>query len=287
MEEALVFACEGEELVGVLARPAGEAGEIGVVIVVGGPQYRVGSHRQFVLLARHLAAHGYPCLRFDYRGMGDASGSTRSFEEVGDDIRAAVDALCVALPQLRTVVLWGLCDGASAAALYAPQDERVGGLVLANPWVRTATGEARTYLRHYYLQRLLSRDFWRKLLGGGLAVGRSLRGFGGALRQARAGAPAEDAGAALPARMAAALGCAGRPFLVVLSGRDYVAREFEQASAVNEWTALQGLEHRVAAAEADHTFSSRRDVDAVNSLTVTWLDRLSLQRGAEGAHHAV
>jgi len=50
------------------------AADTGVLIVVGGPQYRVGSHRQFVMLARFLADHGVPCMRFDYRGMGDVSG---------------------------------------------------------------------------------------------------------------------------------------------------------------------------------------------------------------------
>ena len=53
---------------------------VGVVIVVGGAQYRVGSHRQFVGLARHLAAHGHPVLRFDFPGMGDSPGDWVGFE---------------------------------------------------------------------------------------------------------------------------------------------------------------------------------------------------------------
>src|SRR5690349_24048098 len=54
----------------------------GVLLVVGGPQYRVGSHRQFALLCRRLAGRGVPALRFDYRGMGDADGAARTFESV-------------------------------------------------------------------------------------------------------------------------------------------------------------------------------------------------------------
>lgn len=58
-ESTLSFDCQGERLVGILAEPVtGEPAEVGVVIVVGGPQYRAGSHRQFTLLARHFAAHG-------------------------------------------------------------------------------------------------------------------------------------------------------------------------------------------------------------------------------------
>jgi hypothetical protein len=56
-EEALAIPCGAERLVGILAKPS-VCGDTGVVIVVGGPQYRAGSHRQFVLLARTLAAAG-------------------------------------------------------------------------------------------------------------------------------------------------------------------------------------------------------------------------------------
>jgi len=62
-----------------------------VLIIVGGPQYRVGSHRQFVLLARHLAAQGIPVMRFDVRGMGDSKGKPRNFGQLDDDLRAATD----------------------------------------------------------------------------------------------------------------------------------------------------------------------------------------------------
>ncbi|WP_229425323.1 hydrolase 1, exosortase A system-associated [Massilia sp. Se16.2.3] len=104
-----------------------------MLVVVGGPQYRAGSHRQFTLLARDLADAGIPALRFDYRGMGDSEGDLQTFEHVEDDLRAAIDRFFLEVPGMREVVLWGLCDGASAAAMYAPQDARVSGLVLLNP----------------------------------------------------------------------------------------------------------------------------------------------------------
>ena len=113
-EQAFTFDCQGKALLGILH--VGEAhARRGVLVVVGGPQYRVGSHRQFVLLARALAAAGFPTLRFDYRGMGDADGEARDFEAVSDDLKAAVDALCQRCPQLQEIVIWGLCDAASAA----------------------------------------------------------------------------------------------------------------------------------------------------------------------------
>jgi len=98
-EQALVFGCGGESLVGVLALPDAPSVR-GVLIVVGGPQYRAGSHRQFTLLARELARSGVASLRFDYRGMGDSSGPARSFEAVDEDIGCALERLLGALPPL-------------------------------------------------------------------------------------------------------------------------------------------------------------------------------------------
>jgi LmbE family N-acetylglucosaminyl deacetylase len=89
-ESAIAFGCEAETLFGVLHRPV-QPGTRGVVIVVGGPQTRVGSHRQFVLLARALAAAGVAALRFDYRGMGDSSGSVRDFTTIDADIWAGAE----------------------------------------------------------------------------------------------------------------------------------------------------------------------------------------------------
>ena len=50
-EIALVFSCKGSRLIGILHQ-AEHCEEIGLVVVVGGHQTRVGSHRQFVQLAR-------------------------------------------------------------------------------------------------------------------------------------------------------------------------------------------------------------------------------------------
>lgn len=271
-ERALLFPCEGEELVGVIAEPVTPAGDVGVLIIVGGPQYRVGSHRQFVLLARYLADNGIPCMRFDYRGMGDSTGAQRDFEGVEADISAAVDAFFERIPSLRKVVLWGLCDGASAACFFAPTDPRVAGLMLLNPWVKTAQGEARTYLRHYYLRRLLDVSFWKKLLSGRVAVGQSVGGVIGAARTATGAATAMSQ--SLPDRMAAALRAAGKPALVILSGRDYVAREFEGVATSGIWQDLLKTVSVCRIEAADHTFSSRLWRDEVAQTTTTWVGEL-------------
>ncbi|WP_294255213.1 hydrolase 1, exosortase A system-associated [Propionivibrio sp.] len=177
-EQAVVFPVGGEQLLGIVATPDTPI-DCGVLIVVGGPQYRVGSHRQFLLLTRRLAAEAYPTMRFDYRGMGDSDGAMRNFEEVTDDIGAALDTFQSSCPTIRRVVLWGLCDAASSALLYvqATRDSRIAGLVLLNPWVRSEASLAQTHIKHYYGQRLLQREFWIKLLSGKLSLFQSVRGL--------------------------------------------------------------------------------------------------------------
>ena len=124
LEKPIIIDCEGDRLLAIITQPP-TPHETGVVIIVGGPQYRAGSHRQFTLLARHLAEHGIASIRFDYRGMGDSEGEMRNFENIDADIRAAIDALIAHTSGVQRVALWGLCDAASASLYYAHGDPRV------------------------------------------------------------------------------------------------------------------------------------------------------------------
>ncbi|MBP8298268.1 MAG: hydrolase 1, exosortase A system-associated, partial [Burkholderiales bacterium] len=255
-ELAATFACGGERMVGIVSLPQ-QPSRRGVLVVVGGPQYRAGSHRQFTLLCRGFAANGIAAMRFDYRGMGDAEGDSRTFEDIDGDIRAAIDHFCAQVPELSEVVLCGLCDAASAALFYAHADPRVRGMVLINPWARTAAGIAKTHLRHYYAGRIADREFWRRLVRGEVATGAALRSAAGALRAALgfparepatlslapAGrhAPAPAPTAPLPERMADGLARFGGPVLLVRSGRDLTAQEFSDiADASPQWRGLLG-----------------------------------------------
>ena len=277
MMSALRFDCAGEQLVGVLTHPKESRSDLAVLVVVGGPQYRVGSHRLFVKLGLELAEAGVPTLRFDVRGMGDSSGAQRSFEALSDDIGAAIDALQRAQPQVRRVVLWGLCDGASAALLYCHErpDPRVAGLCLLNPWVRSEATLARTHLRHYYLQRLTQREFWVKLLSGRVAR-KAWNEWWASVKAARAagaaaGAAADSAAGAahtpFPIRMALGLQRARVPTLLVLSGHDLTAKEFEDHAARDaHWRrAFAAFQHQLsrhALPQAAHTFSVPAQVRA-------------------------
>jgi exosortase A-associated hydrolase 1 len=274
-ERALAFQCGDDTLVGIASVPAAPCTR-GVLIVVGGPQYRVGSHRQFALLARHLAAHGIAAMRFDVRGMGDSTGDERDFEGIQDDIRAALDAFVDAVPGMRDVVLWGLCDGASAAALYAPGDARVRGLVLLNPWVRTDDGVARTTLKYHYRDRLRDPAFWRKLARGQFDYVGSIKSMLGLVRAAFGGdgKKRDDAPASLPERMRQGLHAFGGHTLLVIGGADLTGREFcDVAASTPAWKRLSGAP-RVTwrrLEEADHTFSRRAWRDQVAAWTAEWV----------------
>ncbi len=281
-EEAISFACAGERLLGVVAYPNHwKLDDLAVLVVVGGPQVRCGSHRQFTLLGRELAACGVPTLRFDVRGMGDSSGSLRDFTQMDADIAAAIDAFQRHCPGLRRVVLWGLCDGASASLLYlqATQDRRVAGLVLLNPWVRSAQTLARTHVKHYYWQRLRQPAFWKKLLSGGVA-GQAVRDLGSNLRSARAASPRSGQAAAALSfqdRMLQAAETFDGPSLWILSGQDYTAKEFADMAATHpRWKAVLQRTDSTSfeLPRADHTFSTSSDERAVSQRTSAWLTQL-------------
>ena len=288
-ETALQFRCGDATLVGILSAPE-QAPRRGVLIVVGGPQYRAGSHRQFTLLARHLAHGGAAAMRFDYRGMGDSDGVARSFDSVGEDLRAAVDRMMTAIPSLDSLVIWGLCDGACAALFYAAEDSRVEGQVLVNPWILTEAGQARTQLKHYYLARLLSPDLWRKILGGRFAFGTALRSFARVVARARASNAVSLAAndglganrftehsmlsAPLPQRMRESLQRFEGRILLITSGRDLTAKEFlDTVAASKEWRRMLRSPRisRHDLEPADHTFSRRAWRDQVACWTSDWL----------------
>lgn len=289
-EMALTFGCENASLIGVLHSGQSQA-PVGVLLVVGGPQYRVGSHRQFVLLARSLAQQGIPVLRFDYRGMGDSAGPQRTFESVDDDIKSAIDALCGQIQTLKKIVIWGLCDAASAALFYANKDPRVSGLVLLNPWVRTDAGMARAYLKHYYLQRLFSPEFWKKLLSGQWSMRESLKSLfalvnklGGAPQAPGIDKSADGALAiatrttppTVPDRMLNGWEHFSGKVLLILSGNnDFVADEFRDlVNGSRRWRKLlrRTSTTRRDFPQANHTFSRSDWRAQVADWTCTWIN---------------
>lgn len=259
-----------------MSMPGAPRKSIAVVVVVGGAQYRVGSHRQFVQLARRLSASGYPVLRFDLPGMGDSPDEPLSFENTSAHIAVAIDAVYNNCPGVEHVVLWGLCDGASASLLYAEgaDDKRVSGLALLNPWVKSEASLARAHVKQYYRSRLMEPAFWRKLIGGQVGWP-ALQALGKNLRTMRKSNPEplsfQDA-------MANGWHNFKGPILLMLSERDLTAKAFrEHAIADTQWEGA--LERPLLSLHsikgADHTCSSATASRQMESFVIQWLGRLS------------
>jgi uncharacterized protein len=274
-EQPAWIECGADRLLGIFAEAPAAHGPA-VLIITGGPQYRVGSHRQFTLLARRLAKAGYNNLRFDVRGMGDSTGEPRAFTELDEDIEAALRSL--AARGTARVVLLGLCDAASAALLYLarrrpPTGVEIAGVVLINPWVRSTASLAQAQLKHYYGARLVDRDFWRKVLRGRFNVLGSLRSFAASVFSAVQRTPPGNE-LTYQAEMAEGLRNFEGPVLLITSGNDLTAREFlDYATADPRW---RGLLERPALTrhdlpEADHTFSPPAAGHALESRVLEWL----------------
>ena len=286
-EIAFGFECSGETLVGILHLPDSlvdttahkQAASRGVVFVVGGgPQYRCGGHRQLTQWARQLCHEGYPVLRFDYRGMGDSQGEFHGFECINDDIHAAINVFIERVPSLKDVVLWGECDAASAILFYACRDTRVKGIVLLNPWARTSVGEAEILIRFYYIQRLMQASFWKKIIDLRFNALIAIASFIRLLNRSRM--TSLNGGSLNPAnlhhRLLTGLIDFKGPVLVVLSGRDLIAREFEaMATKAGVWKAKfrPELITRHDLPDCDHTFSSALQRNQVVSYGLAWLRR--------------
>ncbi|WP_222937539.1 hydrolase 1, exosortase A system-associated [Spartinivicinus ruber] len=285
-EQPVIFSCLNEKLIGVIHHGE-EPGDVGVLIIVGGPQMKTGSHRQFVLLARALAKQNIATMRFDYRGMGDSTGELQGFETINDDIKAAIDEFFKQQPKLQHVVLWGLCDAASAALFYSWRDPRVKGLVLANPWVRSDVGLAQVYVKSYYWSRLLDKNFWRKVFRGQLKITKVATDFHQNITKLlsnRKSAKKVDLAnttsneLAEPTHFIERMHYGWDKFsgktLLLLSGNDLTAAEFIQlTNSQPQWRQLlkKLTVTQWHCAEANHTFSTARWRKQVEQQTVNWI----------------
>ena len=284
-EAAICFDCKGDSLVGILHRPTEKPRRGVLIAIAGGPQYRVGGHRQLVLWARRMAQEGYAVFRFDYRGWGDSHGEFHDFDAVDEDIAAAVECFKSQVPELEEIVLWGECNAASAILFYAYRDPRIKGLALLNPWVRTVEGQAKAILRHYYFARFMELSFWKKVLtlqfnpltsvSAALKLARNLRPVGNENKATSGSTSAAlRKNLPLPERMLAGLRRFKGPIMLVLSGRDLIAREFDELLRDStDWqTELRrGGITRHDFVDADHTFSSAADRNQVVSWGLDWL----------------
>lgn len=270
-EQAGIFSCEGLDHIAITHLPL-EPEPLGIVVVPGAPQYRVGAHRLFVTLARRFAHEGWTVLRFDRRGFGDNAAAETSFEHTGAEITAAIDTLLDAHPHLEGVILLGLCDGASATLLHGEQDRRIKGSILINPWVRRTESHAKALLKRHYGSRVTQTERWMYLLRSPkalvAAIGRFFGTVGAAVRPPRE--PRPD----FVDHMMSALHASTHPVLVTLSTNDLTAQEFDAAvrTAIG-WRPLTHRNVHVARIKnADHTFTQKEHLLSLGDEVLNWLD---------------
>lgn len=242
-------------------------GRHGLLIVSGGNEIRSGAHRGMARLAGAIAAHGYPVLRFDRRGVGDSDGENGGFESSEADIAAAIALFRRQCPALTRITAFGNCDAASALALHHAA-AAIDGLILANPWLVDATQplahasplDAATLppaaaIRARYLSKLKDPGEWLRLLSGGVNVGKLLRG----LRAAGVTVPSS-----LGKRVGEALGTFAGPLHILIADGDSTAQLF-----MAEWPRPAFASVRPRAVLHRHPTASHSFADAESS---DWLE---------------
>lgn len=276
LEVPVVFTSRGKQLIGIEHRPSINSkknNNIGVLIVVGGPQTRVGSHRLFVQLARALAEQGFYVFRFDYTGAGDSEGGISQFTDIQADIGAAISTFGQQQSHIKQFKLWGLCDAASAILLYVEQypDNNIAGLVLVNPWVRQESTEAKAYLKSYYIKRFFSIGLWKKLLRGKVKASTAVSDIRNFQKKSKIVTVNDN----FVSKMCAGLNNFSGLTTVLLSQNDLTADEFKLLTQVDKcWKLVINREniklHTIE--QANHTFSNNKCKHSLISQTLTAIE---------------
>jgi exosortase A-associated hydrolase 1 len=265
MRRLLTIPCEGAALGASLDEASGRTG---ILLVTGGTQTRIGSHRMFERLAAALAKAGHPCFRYDRRGVGDSEGTDPGWRGSAPDLAAAASAFRREQRRVDRVIGFGLCDGASTLALYGAE-AGLQGLILANPWfVETEAGAPPpAAIRHHYRNRLLSLQGWKKILGGSISYGKLFRGLGRMVTARPSSLGAEVAGAIEASRL---------PVALILSGGDATAIAASSIWSSRRFERIRGASAAPYRIESDsHTFARPGDDKALLQACLTALSTLS------------
>ncbi|MDE2430339.1 MAG: alpha/beta fold hydrolase [Burkholderiales bacterium] len=166
---------------GVLSYSGGtpSSGLPAVILTNIGANHRVGNHRIYVTLARHLATQGFYVLRFDKAGVGYSKPTPDGQEHdvhnlCGiDDIRSAMRLLQQHY-DVAGFVLAGLCSGAYLSYMAAIDEPRVRGLIMMNQltyrWREgdTIDDKKKDSIKstHFYVQAAVDAHTWKRLLTG-------------------------------------------------------------------------------------------------------------------------
>ncbi len=160
MSERLIqFGSDGA-LNGVIRSAAHADHAQGVLLFNAGVIHRIGPHRLNVKIAKALPA---PSLRFDLSGQGESepAGAGLGYEQQAvADIADAIDVM-QAECGISDIAIVGICSGADHAMRAALSDERIGALVLVDPYAYPNSAAARAD----FIARAADPDRWLRKLG--------------------------------------------------------------------------------------------------------------------------
>nr|WP_294189670.1 hydrolase 1, exosortase A system-associated [uncultured Sphingomonas sp.] len=257
MRRLITFRCDSATLAGTL--DTGDA-TTGLLIVSGGNEVRHGAHRGMAMLALGVAARGTPVFRYDRRGVGDSEGENRGFAHAGDDLRAAAAAFRQAAPHVTRFYAFGNCDAATLLALEGPSAgiERV---LLANPWTIEQADDLppAAAIRAGYAQQLRDPAEWRRLLRGGINIGKVFKGLWKIVR-------ARSQPNNLATKVTNAIAEWGDAATVLLARDDNTARAFADAARAHVFTTL-------TIDTSSHSFARAADKQALADIVTRWLER--------------
>lgn len=252
MRRVIAFLCGETTLFGTLDEASSATG---LLIVSGGNEIRIGSHRGMASLAKAIVAEGFPVLRYDRRGIGDSEGENRGFLSASDDLRAAVAAFRDA--GVTRIVGFGNCDAASTLALFG-RAAGIDSVLLANPWTIEDNDDLppAAAIRARYAERLIDPATWKRLVSGKVDIGKAIRG----LRKV----VAPIAPSPLANRVTAAIRAWGNDAAILLAQGDATAIAFRAAAPTLPATTLPTDSHSFAR-DADRAALERAVLDRLRA----------------------
>ena len=255
MRRLTTFDCDGATLVGTLDQ--GDSTN-GLLIVSGGNEVRHGAHRGMAILAQAVAARGTPVFRYDRRGVGDSDRDNRGFAHASADLHAAVAAFRRLAPNVTRLYAFGNCDAATLLALEG-RAAGINRVLLANPWTIELTDDLppAAAIRAGYAQQLRDPAEWRRLLSGGIDIGKAIKGL---MKIART--PSQPS--TLARRVTDAIAAWGSDATVLLARGDNTARAFADAARAHTFE-TQTID------TSSHSFARAADKQALADIVTRWL----------------
>jgi pimeloyl-ACP methyl ester carboxylesterase len=289
-EQPIILGADASR-VGVLALPD----EIPVdparpvlLLLNAGLVHRVGPHRLYVNVARHLARQGFASLRFDFSGIGDSlprSDSLPYRESTLAETTQAMDMLAERLGA-RRFCLAGLSSGA-LVSMAAAGDPRVAGVALLNPHGFAESAELGAHVAQQsqgriYAQNLFRFDSWLRLVSGKTDYRRLGRALAYRLRPRRDG-QVDTVAAEARQELLAFFGLP-KYILLLLSEQDRSLDNFSEILGPRWQQQLGGHVETVVLPHANHTFAGpvhgRQAVEAMERWMLAHWDRET--RGCSG-----